>query len=194
MTDFVQNHPGVFSPRLSKKIALAVSDRPIANNLGSEPDFRMLVPKSSQICPSSNCWLRIWRYLEGSVAVPDLAWENLTTLTLVPSKQRIKPTKLPMTTGKLEVTIKINELPTDVQTNKDNWKIFQLDCDGRVVSVTVKPKIWKKLEDAAANYPQWVAAIGGKMGESTPNGFVLSEPNIQVFEKKPKEPKPEAGQ
>jgi len=62
----------------------------------------------------------------------------------VPQKQRIKPTKLPMTTGKLEVTIKINELPTDVQTNKDNWKIFQLDCDGRVVSVTVKPKIWKK--------------------------------------------------
>jgi hypothetical protein len=109
-------------------------------------------------------------------------------------KQRIKPTKLPMTTGKLELTIKINELPTDVQTNKDNWKTFELDCDGRVVSVTLKPKIWKKLEDAATNYPQWVAAIAGKMGESTSNGFVLSEPNIQVFEKKPKEPKPEAGQ
>jgi hypothetical protein len=65
-----------------------------------------------------------------------------------------------MTTGKLEVTIKINELPTDVQTNKDNWKIFQLDCDGRVVSVTVKPKIWKKLEDAAANYPSgWQLSV-----------------------------------
>jgi predicted DNA-binding ribbon-helix-helix protein len=92
-----------------------------------------------------------------------------------------------MTLGKLELIIKINELPTDVQTNKD-------DCDGRVVSVTLKPKIWKKLEDAATNYPMWVAAIAGKMGESTSNGFVLSEPNIQVFEKKPKEPKPEAGQ
>jgi hypothetical protein len=56
----------------------------------------------------------------------------------VPEKRFIKPTKLPMTNGKLEVTIKINELPTNVQTNKDNWKIFQLDCDGRVVSVTVK--------------------------------------------------------
>ena len=99
-----------------------------------------------------------------------------------------------MTPGKLEVTIKINELPTDVQTNKDNSKIFQLDCDGQVVEVIVKPKIWKKLEDAAANYPMWVAAIGGKMGESTPNGFVLSDPSIQVFEKKPKEPKPEADQ
>ena len=64
----------------------------------------------------------------------------------VPQKQQpIKPTKLPMTTGKLEVTIKINELPNDVQTNKDNWKIFQLDCDGRVVSVTVKPKYGRSL-------------------------------------------------
>jgi hypothetical protein len=99
-----------------------------------------------------------------------------------------------MTIGKLELIIKINELPNNVETNKDNWKTFELDCDGRVVSVTVKPKIWKKLEDAAANYPMWVAAIGGKIGESTSNGFVLSDPNIQVFEKKSKEPKPEAEQ
>ena len=127
-------------------------------------------------------------------AVSTRRLENITKLTLVPSKQRIKPTKLPMTIGKLELIIKINELPNNVETNKDNWKTFELDCDGRVVSVTVKPKIWKKLEDAATNYPMWVAAIGGKMGESTSNGFVLSDPNIQVFEKKPKEPKPEAEQ
>ncbi len=131
-----------------------------------------------------------------NVAVGAAARKGRNTLYVekVPEKQHIKPTKLPMTLGKLEVSIKINELPTNVQTNTDNWKIFQLDCDGRVVSVTVKPKIWKKLEDAVANYPQWVAAISGKMGESTPDGFVLSEPSIQVFEKKPKEPKPETGQ
>jgi hypothetical protein len=40
----------------------------------------------------------------------------------------------------------------------------------------------------------WVAAISGKMGESTSNGFVLSKPNMQVFERKLKDPKPEAGQ
>jgi hypothetical protein len=34
-----------------------------------------------------------------------------------------------------------------------------------------------------------VAALAGLMGESTEKGFVLNEPNIQVFEKKPKEPK-----
>jgi hypothetical protein len=75
-----------------------------------------------------------------------------------------------------------------VSVDKNGWKSFDLDCDGQIFSVTVKPKVFKKLEDAQANYPQWVAAIAGKMGEATATGFVL--PNIQVFEKKPKEAKP----
>ncbi|HEY9625801.1 MAG TPA: fertility inhibition FinO-like protein [Coleofasciculaceae cyanobacterium] len=91
------------------------------------------------------------------------------------------------TTGKLELTIKINELP-EATTGENGWKSFEVDCDGRIVSVTVKPKIWKKLEDAQANFPMWVAAIAGKMGSPTETGFELSEANIQVFEKKPKEP------
>ena len=95
------------------------------------------------------------------------------------------------TPGKLELTIKINQLP-DALTIENGWKSFDVDCDGRLVSVTVKPKAWKKLEDAQAKYPMWVAAIAGKMGEATANGFVLNEPNIQVFERKPKEPSPEA--
>ncbi|MGI2908601.1 fertility inhibition FinO-like protein [Tolypothrix sp. VBCCA 56010] len=90
-----------------------------------------------------------------------------------------------MTQGKLEITIKINELP-QAKTVENGWQQFQIDCDGRIISVTLKPKVWKKLTDAQANYPQWVGAIAGKMGEATENGFVLNEPNIQVFEKKPK--------
>jgi hypothetical protein len=89
--------------------------------------------------------------------------------------------------GKLEVTIKISEFP-EAKTVENGWKSFDVDCEGRLVSITVKPKIWKKLEDAQANYPQWVAAIAGKIGEATEQGFVLLEPNIQVFEKKAKEP------
>ncbi len=89
--------------------------------------------------------------------------------------------------GKLELTIKINELP-NAATIENGWKSFEIDCDGQIVSVTVKPKIWKKLEDAQTNFPMWVAAIAGKMGQSTEKGFVLSEANVQVFEKKPKEP------
>lgn len=91
--------------------------------------------------------------------------------------------------GKLELTIKINEFPSDVKTVDNGWKEFDLDCDGQVVTVKVRPKVFKKLEQAQENYPMWVAAIAGKMGEATQNGFVLDQPNIQVFERKPKEPK-----
>lgn len=91
--------------------------------------------------------------------------------------------------GKLELTIKINEFPADAQTVENGWKQFDLDCDGTVVSLKVKPKVFKKLEQAQENYPMWVAAISGKMGASTAKGFMLDEPSIQVFERKPKEPK-----
>ncbi|MBD1903611.1 fertility inhibition FinO-like protein [Trichocoleus sp. DQ-A3] len=97
------------------------------------------------------------------------------------------------TSGKLEITIKISEFPADIKTVENGWKSFEIDCDGRLVSVTVKPKVFKKLEQAQAEYPMWVAAIAGKMVETSENGFVLVEPNIQVFEKKPKEPKEALG-
>ncbi len=93
------------------------------------------------------------------------------------------------TPGKLELTIKINEFPTEVKTVDNGWKEFDLDCDGQIVTIKVRPKVFKKLEQAQENYPMWVAAIAGKMGESTPGGFVLDQPNIQVFERKPKEAK-----
>jgi hypothetical protein len=99
-----------------------------------------------------------------------------------------------MIAGKLEVAIKINELP---QSNivENGWQQFEIDCDGRIITIIVKPKIYKKLTDAASNYPQGVAAMSndkprsvyaGKLGQQTENGFVLEEPNIQVFERKPK--------
>ena len=94
------------------------------------------------------------------------------------------------TQGKLELTIKINEFPVDVTTDKNGWKSFDLDCDGKIFHVHVKPKVFKKLEDAQANFPQWVGAIAGKLGEETEQGFVLLEPNVQVFEKIIKEAKP----
>lgn len=90
-------------------------------------------------------------------------------------------------TGKLELTIKITEFPADVQTVENGWKSFQINCDGKIISISVKPKMFRKLEEAQANYPQWVAAIAGKMGKETADGFVLAEANIQTFEKKPKE-------
>ncbi|MGL4497615.1 MAG: hypothetical protein ACRCU2_01015, partial [Planktothrix sp.] len=94
------------------------------------------------------------------------------------------------TPGKLEITIKINEFPADVETIENNWKSFDLDCDGTVFTVIVKPKVFKKLEQAQESYPMWVGAIAGKLGATTEKGFLLDNPSIQTFEKKPKEPKP----
>ena len=74
--------------------------------------------------------------------------------------------------GKLEATIKISELPTP-ETVENGWQQFILDCDGRAVSVTVKPKVWKKLTTADEQYESWVAAVTGRIGELTPEGFVL---------------------
>jgi hypothetical protein len=95
--------------------------------------------------------------------------------------------------GKLEVTIKINQLPDEVTTDKNGWKRFRIDCGGRPVDVSVRPRMWLKLEEAKTNYPQWVAVISGTMGPSAGQGFTLTEPALQVFEKKappPPEPPP----
>jgi hypothetical protein len=98
-----------------------------------------------------------------------------------------------MITEKLEIT-KINELP-QAKTLENSLQQLNIDCDGRIISLTVKPKVWNKLTDAASNYPQWVRAMSldkprsvyaGKLGQQTENGFGLEEPNIQVFECKPK--------
>ncbi|MDJ0555504.1 MAG: fertility inhibition FinO-like protein [Microcoleaceae cyanobacterium MO_207.B10] len=88
-------------------------------------------------------------------------------------------------TAKMEVVLKFSELP-ETETVENGWQKFELDSEGIVVSVTLKPKAFKKLTQASENYPLWVAALTGKMGESTENGFQLENPAIQVFEKKPK--------
>ena len=91
------------------------------------------------------------------------------------------------TPGKLELTIKINEFPASVRTIESGWKQFDIDTGEHIVTITVKPKVFKKLEQAQENYPQCVAAIIGQMGEKMDSSFVLKEPNIQVFERKSKE-------
>lgn len=95
-------------------------------------------------------------------------------------------------TGKLEIVIKINTFPDEVKTNQNGWRSFVVDCEGQIASVTVKPKVFKKLEDAQANYPMWVATITGKLGARTARGFVLDSPAIATFERKPKEANKEA--
>lgn len=94
--------------------------------------------------------------------------------------------------GKLEVTIKINQLPTEVTTNKNGWTEFKIDCGGRTVSVSLRPRMWNKIEEAAKQWPLWLATISGTMGASQGQGFTLNEPAVQVFERKARPETPPA--
>ena len=95
-----------------------------------------------------------------------------------------------MVNAKMVLVLKFSEIHAPVSVVKDGWLEFSLNTDSGVVAVTLKPKMFKKLEEAAAAWPQWVAALTGKMGAKTEKGFVLAEPSLQVFEKKAKDPAP----
>jgi hypothetical protein len=95
------------------------------------------------------------------------------------------------TVGKLEVNIKISELPNWVETVKHGWQQLYINADGQVVQMTVRPKTWQKLLKANKEYPLWVASITGKMGHRIKNGFKLLEPAVQIHEWDPKKPKEE---
>jgi hypothetical protein len=90
--------------------------------------------------------------------------------------------------GKLEITVKINRLPTEVSTDKNGWKVFQVEFGKRSALVRLRPRMWTRLEGAAAAHPAWVAVLTGQMGEDVEKGvFELLQPNLQVFEYKPRE-------
>lgn len=89
--------------------------------------------------------------------------------------------------GKLEAVVKFNTLPTEATTNKDGWKTFTILCDGRSVSMTLRPKHWMKLEAAAKDWPQWVASAAGQLVPGQGQGFVLKDPALQIFERKAKD-------
>ena len=90
-------------------------------------------------------------------------------------------------TGKLEVTIKINQLPSEVTTTKNGWKEFQVELGTRSAIIAMRPRLWTRMEEASKGFPHWIAVITGQMGEDVAKGcFRLLEPNVQVFEYKPK--------
>ncbi len=92
--------------------------------------------------------------------------------------------------GKLDVTLKINQLP-QAQPATAQTVLFAVRAEGQTVVVELKNKAWNSLKTVAETYPQWVAAITGQMGEVIEGGFRLVNPAVQVFEKKAK-PEPTA--
>ena len=47
----------------------------------------------------------------------------------------------------------------------------------------------KRAKEKQKNFTKGENAIADKLGEATEKDFILADPNIQVFEKNPKEPK-----
>lgn len=93
--------------------------------------------------------------------------------------------------GKLELTLKITQLPSETTTDKRGWTVFIVDCGGRPVTIALRPRMWTKLVDANIIWPnQWYAAISGEMGRSIGKGFELAGAIVQVFEQKKKGQQP----
>lgn len=88
--------------------------------------------------------------------------------------------------GKMEVIIKISEFPENVKTVTNNWKEFVVEANNKQITVTARPKMFNKIEQAKQQFPQWVAAISGKIGDMNEKGFNLVDASIQVFERKSK--------
>lgn len=97
-----------------------------------------------------------------------------------PSPQRTN-IRMPKTVGRLEINIKITELPNWVEIARRGWRRICLNVEGRIVQMTIRPKVWNKLLNANEEYPNWVASITGTMGHRIKDGFELVEPAIQVY-------------
>jgi hypothetical protein len=60
--------------------------------------------------------------------------------------------------------------------------------DGQYITIEVSNKVWNKLKKAHEDWPAWMAALSGTMGQRTEKGFQLANPGLQVFERQPKMP------
>ena len=84
--------------------------------------------------------------------------------------------------GRLELTVKFSELPRPLAV-RDGLKIGIQTGEGTVTAI-LPPKVWRKLERAAQDYPQWVAALRGSLARFADGEIALKHPALQIFEKK----------
>jgi len=85
---------------------------------------------------------------------------------------------------RLDIVVKLTTLPQQSRTVTNGWQEFYVESEGNLIRITIRPKIWKKLQQIATTRPYWIATIRGKKGENIkPQGFELSEPLVQIFER-----------
>ena len=86
------------------------------------------------------------------------------------------------------MTLKFSTLPNAKPAGQGKMAFALKTPEGQFVTAEVGNKVWNKLVKANTEWPQWVAALSGTMGERTETGFALAGPDLQVFERKPKAP------
>lgn len=102
--------------------------------------------------------------------------------------KKIKADPLPIgASGKMEINIKLNQLPHNVMVVRNQWRQFLVQTDEQQIRIRIRPRVWNKMLQAAAQWEQWTASINGKMGNPIKGGFELANPSVQIYEKKDKE-------
>ncbi|MEO0843847.1 MAG: hypothetical protein AAFX46_19740 [Cyanobacteria bacterium J06636_27] len=93
--------------------------------------------------------------------------------------------------AKSEITIKFSGgMPEAKPVPNKKMEVSITDQNGVNFSVLLNAKSWRKAESNSQAFADWVGAISGKLGQSE-DGFTIEGAGIQLFEKKPKEPKEE---
>ncbi|MFZ1493352.1 MAG: ProQ/FinO family protein [Candidatus Competibacter denitrificans] len=103
------------------------------------------------------------------------------------AEQALPPSTTPLpeenlVPGRLDLTVKFSELPKPLMV-QGGLKIGIQTGEG-IVTAVLPSKMWKKLEQAAAHYPAWVAALSGSLGQVENGEIALKNPAVQIFEKK----------
>jgi hypothetical protein len=89
---------------------------------------------------------------------------------------------------KSEVTIKFSgELPQAIAAPNKKVEITFIDHNGLSFTALIN-KAYRKAEASVSEFADWAGMVSGKLGKSD-NGFEIIDAGIQIFEKKPKEPK-----
>jgi len=84
--------------------------------------------------------------------------------------------------GRLELAAKFSELPRS-RPVAGGVKIG-VPAGEWTVTAILPAKVWRKLEQAAKDYPSWVAALSGSLARIEGGEIALQHPTVQVFEKK----------
>jgi len=93
---------------------------------------------------------------------------------------------------KSEIIIKFTgSMPIAKPADNKKVEVELIDQNGTIFKALLNAKSWRKAESNASEYADWAGAISGKLGQQTESGFEIVDAGVQIFEKKPKEAKPE---